>query len=82
MMSRLEEAEAVRMRAKQQELEDEISRKRAEQARQAETARVLAETQLWWNLQGFAEAGHLSAGLDTAQTMLAPKRFLFVSVRN
>ena len=45
MMSKLQEAEAVKMKAKQQELEDELSRMRIEQAKQARTASVLAEMQ-------------------------------------
>ena len=45
MQSQLDQAEAVRAKAGDQELQEKLSRLRAEQARQAETARVLAEMQ-------------------------------------
>ena len=45
MHSRLDQAEAIRAKARDKELEEEISRMRAEQARQAEMSRVLAEMQ-------------------------------------
>ena len=45
MQTRLEQAEAVRSKARDQELQEELSRMRAEQARQTERTRVLAEMQ-------------------------------------
>ena len=45
MQSRLDEAEVIRTKARDQELQEELSRMRTEQARQTETARVLAQMQ-------------------------------------
>ena len=74
MMSKLKESEAVKMKAKQDELTEEISRMRQEQARQAETARVLVQmqanlTSIPSELRAMAEAQRSRPNIDVRTHM-------------
>ena len=74
MHSRLDQAEAVRVKARDKELEEELSRMRAEQARQTETARVLAQmqanlTSIPSELRAMAEAQRNRPNIDVTTHM-------------
>ena len=74
MQSRLDQAEAVRTKARDQELQEELSRMRAEQARQTETARVLAQmqanlTSIPSQLRAVAEAQRNRPNIDVTTHM-------------